>query len=218
MARFRSARRQRLFLVLLGVTLLGSGCRFTDVSEAGRERCRERSAAAGNPFTAALTYVRCLPSTDRSLAIDSAATKEEAARRAALEACRSRQERITALMASLREAEQELAAARNTPFQPSVAPPEPLDDRRESRYRLEDQQLDRERYEAALDAWEQRVADQRVRWQEDRVQRIKRAQERLDRSFVALKTLQPDLFSGPGSIEFDPAVARRVAAGCDSTG
>ncbi len=218
MVRFRSTRRRRILLVLLGVTLLGSSCRSTGVSEAGRERCRQRSAAAGNPVTAALTYVRCLPSTDRSLAIESAASREAAARRAALEACRSRRQKITTLMASLREAEQELAAARSTPFRPSVAPPEPLDDRRESRYRLEDQQLDRERYEAALDAWEQRVAGQKVRWQKDRVQRIARAQERLDKDFLALQTLQPDLFNGPGSIEFDPTVARRVAAGCDSTG
>ena len=154
--RGHQGRAGRLLLVLLGATLLG-GCQASGVSEAGRERCRQRGAAAGDPVTGALTYMRCLPTTDRSLAIEKAAARKADARQAALEACRSRRERITSLMASLRQAEQELAAARNTSFRPSLPPPT-WDPGRESRYRLEDQQLDRERYEAALDAWERRVA------------------------------------------------------------
>ncbi|WP_216904831.1 hypothetical protein [Synechococcus sp. CCY 9618] len=204
--------------MLLGVTVLAGGCQFTGVSEGGRERCRQRGAGAGDPVRAALAYVRCLPTTDRSLAIENATSRAAAARQAALDACRSRQQRISALMASLREAEQELAAARNAPFRPSEAAPPPLDARREARYRQEDQQLDRERYEAAFDAWEQRVAGQRARWREERATRIESAQARLDRDFLALKTLQPDLFNAPESIEFDPEVARRVTNGCEGTG
>jgi hypothetical protein len=218
MARSCPSGQQHILLVLVGVTLLAGGCQFTGVSAAGRERCRQRSEAAGNPVTAALAYVRCLPTVDRSLAIEKAAAQAAAARRAALEACRVRQQRITALMASLRKAEQALAAARNTPFQPSVAPPPPLDSRRESRYRPEDQQLDRERYEAALDAWEQRVAGQRTLWRQQRAERIATAQERLDRDFRALKTLEPDLFNGPESIEFNPTVVQRVTADCGAPG
>jgi DNA repair exonuclease SbcCD ATPase subunit len=207
--------------VLLGVTLLG-GCRVPGSSDAGQERCRQLSAAAGHPITAALTYMRCLPTTDRRLesekAAADAAAKQTAARRAALEACRSRRERITALMASLRKAEEELAAARNTPFRPSVPPPPPLDASKESRYRLEDQQLDRERYEADLGAWEQQLAGERANWREQKAQRIDAAQTRLDRDAQTLRSLQPDLFTGPASIEFNTTVMRRVAAPCGSEG
>ncbi|KEF40720.1 MAG: hypothetical protein ER33_15540 [Cyanobium sp. CACIAM 14] len=218
MARFCRRGKPRLLPVLLGVTLLAGGCQPNGVSSAGRDRCRQRSEVAGDPFRAALTYWRCLPAVDRELAAERAAATAATAKRAAREACRQRQQKITALMVSLRKAEQELAAARDTPFRPSVPPPPPLDSRTESRYRPEDQQLDRERYEAALAAWEQRVAGQRALWRQERAARIETAQARLDREFQALKSLQPDLFTGPDSIEFDPAVVRRLSSGCDGTG
>jgi hypothetical protein len=201
---------------MLGVTLL-AGCQIPGVSEAGRERCRQRGAGAGDPIRGALSYMRCLQTTDRSLAIEAAAARESAARQAALEACRNRRERVTALMASLRQAEQELAAARATSFRPSLPPP-PWDPTRESRYRLEDQQLDRERYEADLRAWEQRVAPERANWRAERAQRIDVAQSRLDKDYQTLRSLQPDLFNGPDSIEFNPAVVKKVSADCASPG
>ena len=203
--------------MLLGLTLLASGCQVAGVSEAGRERCRRLSAAAGNPFAASLSYLRCLPGSDRSLAMERAAMeKAAAARREALDTCRRRQGRITTLMESLRSAEQELAAARTSPFRPSVAPPQPLDDGRESRYRPEDQRLDRERYEEALGAWEQQVAGERARWLQRRDARITAAQDRLDRDAQALRDLQPDLFTGPESIEFNPVAVGRLRTGCSS--
>lgn len=203
--------------MLLGLTLLASGCQVAGVSEAGQERCRRLSAAAGHPFTAALSYLRCLPGTDRSLATERAAMeKAAAARREAQDACRRRQRRITTLMASLRNAEQELAAARTIPFRPSVAPPQPLDDGKESRYRPEDQRLDRERYEESLGAWEQQVAAERARWRQRRDARVAAAQDRLDRDAQALRNLQPDLFTGPASIEFDPVAVGRLRTGCSS--
>ncbi len=217
MASSRGSRCRPLLPVLLGLTLLASGCQGAGVSEAGRERCRRLSAAAGNPFTATLSYLRCLPGTDRSLAMERAAMEKAAAdRREALDACRRRQTRITTLMASLRSAEQELAAARNSPFRPSVAPPQPLDDGTESRYRPEDQRLDRERYEEALGAWEQQVAGERARWRQRREARITAAQDRLDRDAQALRDLQPDLFTGPASIEFNPVAVGRLRTGCSS--
>lgn len=209
------SRHRRLFPVLLSVTLLGGGCQFTGVSEAGRERCRRLGADAGHPLAAALSYVRCLPNADATLAAEKAAEKAATARRAALEACRRRQGTITNLMASLRQAEQELAAARSSPFSPSVAPPQPLDAGKESRYRPEDQRLDRDRYEAALAAWEQQVASQRFQWRQQRAERIEAAQGRLDRDAQALRQLKPDLFNGPASIEFDPTALKKVSAGCD---
>ena len=217
MASSRGSRRRRLLPVLLGVTLLGGGCQFTGVSEAGRERCRNLSAAAGNPFVSALSYVRCLPGSDSRLAAEKASAEQaDAARRAALDSCRSRQRRITTLMGSLRNAEQELAAARNSAFRPSVAPPEPLDAGKASRYRPEDQRLDRDRYEAALGAWEQQVASQQAQWRQQRAERIAAAQGRLARDAQSLWQLQPDLFNAPASIVFDPTALRRVRASCDS--
>ncbi|AFY30317.1 hypothetical protein [Cyanobium gracile] len=215
MASSHGSRCRSLLPVLLGLTLLGGGCQVGGVSEAGRERCRRLSAAAGNPLSAALIYVRCLPDTDRSLAKERAVMEKAAAsRRAALEACRRRQRTITTLMESLRRTEEELAAAHNSPFRPSVAPPQPLDAGRESRYRPEDQRLDRERYEEALGAWEQQVAAERARWRQRREARIDAAQDRLNREARALRDLQPDLFTGPASIEFDPVAVGRVTAGC----
>lgn len=217
MASSRGSRLRPLLPVLLGLTLLAGGCQVAGVSEAGKERCRRLSAAAGDPFRAALSYLRCLPGTDRSLAIERAAIeKAAAARREALDSCRRRQGRIATMMESLRSAEQELAAARNSPFRPSVAPPRPLDDGRESRYRPEDQRLDRERYEEALGAWEQQVAGERARWLQRRDARITAAQDRLDRDAQALRDLQPDLFTGPASIEFNPVAVGRLRTGCSS--
>lgn len=217
MASSRGSRCRPLLPVLLGLTLLASGCQAVGVSEVGRERCRRLSAAAGNPVTAALSYVRCLPDTDRRLAVErTAMEKAAAARREALEACRRRQGRITTLMESLRSAEQELAAARNSPFRPSLAPPLPLDAGRESRYRPEDQRLDRERYEEALGAWEQQVAAERAMWRQQRNARVAAAQDRLDRDARALRDLQPDLFTGAASIEFNPVAVARLRTGCSS--
>ena len=215
MASSRGSRCRPLLPVLLGLSLLASGCQGVGVSEAGRERCRRLSAAAGNPVTAALSYVSCLPDTDQSLALERAAMeKAAAARREALEACRRRQGRITTLMESLRSAEQELAAALNSPFRPSVAPPQPLDAGRESRYRPEDQRLDRERYEEALSAWEQQVAAERARWRQQRNARVAAAQDRLNLDAQALRDLQPDLFTGPASIEFNPVAVARQRTAC----
>ncbi len=217
MASSRGSRCRPLLPVLLGLTLLASGCQGVGVSEAGRERCRRLSAAAGNPVSAALSYLRCLPGTDQSLAMErEAMEKAAAARRQSLDTCRRRQRKITSLMESLRSAEQELAAARDSPFRPSVAPPPPLDAGRESRYRPEDQRLDRERYEEALGVWEQQVAAERVRWRQQRDARVAAAQDRLNREALALRDLQPDLFTGPESIEFNPVAVGRVRTGCSS--
>lgn len=218
MASSRARRHRRLLPVLLGMTLLGGGCQFTGVSEAGRERCRRLAADADNTLAAAFSYVRCLPDSEATLAAEKAAEAAATARRAALEACRRRQAKITTLIGSLRQAEQELAAARNSPFRPSVAPPQPLDAVKESRYRPEDQRLDRDRYEAALGAWEQQVASQRDQWRQRRAERIAAAQARLDRDAQALRQLQPGLFNGPASIEFDPKALAQVNARCDSAG
>jgi hypothetical protein len=217
MARPPGIRFLRRSALLLSLIVAGSGCQFAGVSEAGRDRCRRLSASAGDPFTAALSQLRCLPTTDRLLAIEQAERKAAGARTAALESCRLRQRRISDLIASLHRSEQALATARSTPFRPSVAPPAPLDATRESRYRLEDQQLDRERYETALEAWEQQVAGEKWRWRQERAERMAAAQKRLDRDHQALLALQPDLFTAPGSIEFDPAAVARVNAACGAS-
>lgn len=214
MARPSGTRLLRRSALLLSLIVASGGCQFSGVSEAGRERCRILSASAGDPFSAALRQLRCLPTTDRLLASERAEKKAAAARSAALQACRSRQRRITDLMASLRRSEQELAAARRSAFRPSLPPPAPPDAARESRYRLEDQQLDRERYEAALGAWEQQLAGEKERWRRQRAERLTTAQDRLNRDQQALRQLQPDLFQAPDSIEFAPAALARISAAC----
>jgi hypothetical protein len=219
MARFQRIGHHGTLVVLLGLTLLSGGCHFAGVSEAGRERCRKLSAQASDPIASALAYARCLPSSDRELAIEAeAAARAAEAKRQALLACGVRRQKILALMASLRASERELAAARNAPFLASLPPPPPIDESAESRYRLEDQQLDRQRRESALAAWEERVAGEKARWRNERSARIARAREHLDRDRLALKGLEPDLFTGTESIEFNPAVVRRATTACEASG
>jgi hypothetical protein len=62
------------------------------------------------------------------------------------------------------------------------------------------------------------VAGERANWREQRAQRIDAAQTRLDRDAQTLRSLQPDLFTGPASIEFNTTVMRRATAPCGSQG
>ena len=140
--------------------------------------------------------------------------KREAQTRQAVEQCQRNRPRIQTLMANLRRDERELAAVKQDRYLPTAAPRKPFDEETESRFRPEDQELDRQRHEAAVAEWENLEASRRRQWQSAHRQRIDQAQAQLNRTARQLRELEPRLFTAPQSIEFAPVVARQVTR-CD---
>jgi hypothetical protein len=119
-------------------------------------------------------------------------------------------------MASLRRAENLLARVKGEAYVPSPAPT-PWDEAAESRFRLEDQEADWQRHLGERETWRQGEQSRRARWQADHNDRLREAQARLDQEARALRSRQANLFTGPESIEFNPAVEARIRQ-CRSLG
>jgi hypothetical protein len=195
-----------------------TGCASApEVSQAGRDLCRRQSAAVANPFARPFVERRCLRTVEQVLRRQrqKAARGPSAADRleASVKRCRERQPTVSSLMVALRRAERNLADVKAEEFLPA-APPQAPDEAMLARFRREDQEFERERHEAELAAWRDREADRRSAWRASHRQRLERAQTELDRAARELRDMEPSLFTGPGSIEFDVAVARRVTL-CD---
>ena len=139
-------------------------------------------------------------------------------RRARSQALRQRMEQerclrdrpgLEAQMVALRQAELELALVKQDSYRP-LPPPEPWDESKESRYRLEDREADWQRYLQRQEDWQRREQSRRASWRSNHQARLQRAQETLNRHVQELRVRRPDLFTGPGSIEFNPEVAQRL--------
>lgn len=138
----------------------------------------------------------------------------------ARELCLRERPDLEARMVALRQAEGELARVKEETDR-ALPPPEPWDEALEARYRPEDREVDWQRHLQAMDAWRQKEGKRRAAWLEDHRQRLGLAQDRLDRLARELRIHRPDLFTGPGSIEFDPAVVgaiRQCGSGADAKG
>lgn len=133
----------------------------------------------------------------------------QAERRRDQERCLLERPGFEAQMAALRRAESQLARVKEDTYVP-LRPPEPWDESVESRYRLEDREADWQRHLQAQEAWQRREQSHRASWMANHQERLSLAQERLDRQARELRSLRPDLFTGPGSIEFNPEVAHRL--------
>lgn len=129
--------------------------------------------------------------------------------RNALERCLRERPELEAQMVSLRRAEAELARVKQEGYV-SLPPPEPWNEDRESRYRLEDREADWQRYLQAQEDWKRREEQQRSSWQVGHQSRLQVAQATLDREARELRSRRPDLFTGPGSIEFNADVASQI--------
>jgi hypothetical protein len=116
---------------------------------------------------------------------------------------------LEAQMVALRQAELELARAKQESYR-SLPPPEPWDESKESRYRLEDREADWQRYLQRQEDWQRREQSHRASWMASHQARLQRAQATLNRHAQVLRTRRPDLFTGPNSIEFNPEVAQRL--------
>jgi hypothetical protein len=125
------------------------------------------------------------------------------------ERCLRERPELEARMAALRRAERHLARAREDSYVP-LPPPAPWDEAAESRFRLEDREADRQRYLEERENWRRREESRRARWRADRQERLREAQGRLDQEAKALRSRRADLFTGPGSIEFNPRVEAQI--------
>jgi len=106
-------------------------------------------------------------------------------------------ERERQSLAQQRQADaQGLAAIAAGVYQPSSAPKAPDPDMA-SRYSQLDQQLDDERYNAELDAWQLREQQRRQRWLEGQTERKQRVQQRLNEHQRELSALEPRLKACP---------------------
>ena len=112
-------------------------------------------------------------------------------------------------MAELRRSEARLARVKEEAYAPQSSPPRWNEDE-ESRFRLEDRESDWQRYLQARDDWTRRESGHRARWQADHARRWQEAQARLDQVVRSLRDQQPDLFTAPGSIEFNPLAVSRL--------
>ena len=132
------------------------------------------------------------------------------------ERCLRERPELEAQMASLRRAETLLARVKGEAYIPLPAPA-PWDEAAESRFRLEDREADWQRHLGERETWRQGEQSRRARWQADHEDRLREAQARLDQEARALRSRRANLFTGPGSIEFNPAVEAQIRQ-CRSLG
>ncbi len=118
--------------------------------------------------------------------------------------CRKRRQELQQDLAELRRAEAVLAEERAVPLSPLPAPPI-WDESAEQRYSKVDQELDRQRYEQELAAWNQLRAGT-----EDQRLRLTQAQQRLDRQAQRLQKRYPGLFTCTTIIEVKPQEQERL--------
>lgn len=136
--------------------------------------------------------------------------QRQRAQQRAQELCLQERPGLVAQMASLRRAELQLARVKEETYVPLPAP-DPWDEARESRFRQEDREADWQRHLQAQEAWQRREWNHRANWMANHQDRLLIAQERLDQEAQALRSRRPELFTAPGSIEFNPEVARRLS-------
>lgn len=213
--RLPEARRRPRFGAALPLTggflalLLGS-CSLLGppVSPEGQARCRRELAQLANPLARPLARQRCLASVDARLRQETLERQQRLERALAL--CRQRAPRLRALAANLQAAATNLRALNAERYGPSPAP-QPPDERTESRFRREDQELDQQRYNDAYDQWQQVEQQRRWAWEQRQVSRRRAAREQLAQAARALRALQPNLFRSPRSLELDRALVERLS-------
>lgn len=123
--------------------------------------------------------------------------------------CLRERQVLESQIAELRRSEALLARVKEERYGPRSSPPRWNEDQ-ESRFRPEDRDADWQNYLKAREEWHRQEGGRQSRWQADHARRLDEAQVRLDRTARSLREQHPDLFTTPGSIEFNPAVVRRL--------
>jgi hypothetical protein len=141
-----------------------------------------------------------------------AAVQARLERQRLAERCLRERPELETRMANLRRAEAHLARVKEEVYVP-LAPPPAWDEAAEARFRREDQEADWLRHQQEQDRWRQRDERRRALWEADQRERQAAAQERLNREARGLRSRRADLFTGPGSIAFNPVVEAQIR-GC----
>ena len=210
--------RRAMSCAALMSTLLLAACSGADprVSDAGRARCQRRAHLEDLPLLRPLVYQHCLGTIEAKLAVE---RRDELRRRQeherlldqAVARCRKKRAEVQVGLRDLRQAESDLAELRASGEPPLPPPPSRPNEATLQRYTREDAELDRQRFQDSLMAWQRRLA-QRQLLRQRRQSALDEAQLRLDKAALRLQKLQPDLLAE--GIELDPVVARRVLQ-CD---
>ncbi|MFM9047055.1 MAG: hypothetical protein ACKOOH_05280 [Cyanobium sp.] len=137
-------------------------------------------------------------------------------RRIALERCLRERPGLEAQMADLRATEAHLAHVKGESYG-GLPGPEPWDEAKESRFRVEDREADWQKHLQAREDWKQRNQSRQRAWETLHRERLRAAQSRVDEQALSLRAQEPDLFTGPGSIEFNPLAVHRIRH-CDTPG
>ena len=135
--------------------------------------------------------------------------KSSQQQRIARERCLRERPALETKMAELRRAEAQLARVKEETYGPRSSPPRWNEDQ-ESRFRPEDRDADWQEYLQAREEWTRKEGAQRALWQADHARRLDDAQARLDQLARSLRERQADLFTAPGSIEFNPVAIQRL--------
>jgi len=131
--------------------------------------------------------------------------------------CRQTSRTVSSELAALRQVERRLSGLRQE-VDPGASSPAPLwDGAREQRYSEQDRDLDRQRYERQLAAWQRQQAAGRQAWDGRHRRELAGAQSELNARSRRLRRLRPNLFTGPTSIEVNPAVLDQILR-CAPTG
>ncbi|MFN7901040.1 MAG: hypothetical protein ACK5N0_15540 [Synechococcaceae cyanobacterium] len=199
-------------------TLLLAACSGSapQVSDTGRSRCQRRADLEDLPLLRPLVYQHCLGTIEAKLAVE---RREELQRRQehqrllaqALARCRKKRSALQVSLRNLRQAERDLANLRASGEPPLPTLPSRPNEATLQRYTREDAELDRQRFQDSLMAWQRRLA-QRQLLRQRRQSALDEAQLRLDKAALHLNKLQPDLLAE--GIELDPVIARRLMR-CD---
>jgi len=131
--------------------------------------------------------------------------------------CRQASRTVSSELAALRQVERRLSALRQQ-GDPGYSSPAPRwDEAREQRYSEQDRDLDRQRYQRQLAAWQQQQATGRQAWEGRHRRELAGAQSELNARSRRLRRLRPNLFTGAASIEVNPVVLDRILR-CAPTG
>ncbi|WP_157665344.1 hypothetical protein [Cyanobium sp. NIES-981] len=127
-------------------------------------------------------------------ALQAAATAQRRDLDALVERCQAGQAELVTAAAALSAAEAALAGLEQRRYSPLPRPPAP-DPAVLQRYSISDQELELERHQQALQAWEQEERGRRSRWREEQRQERQRLQARLQRQRQALSAANPAVLS-----------------------
>jgi hypothetical protein len=106
--------------------------------------------------------------------------------------CQTLQPRLPAALQRFETAQRQLAAVRQSTYQPT-APPKPLDQEEQRRLTIYDQQTEEDLHEQAVEAWRRVESDRRERWEAEHSAQERAASNAFNAAANSLQQLHPEL-------------------------